>query len=238
MMLQAFQLENIQTDYVRQIQQALPGLYLIRTDASGERSFYYYRQLAAVRHLFEGEEGKQLASYIKNFDAIYISGITLALFDETQLQRLLHGLQAAAKQGVSIWFDSNHRPGLWRSRDYAVWPWARMVLTTYDDEVKLHQLTQYMDCMNYYQNIPEVILKNGSAGVMGVIEDRYIEVPAIAVEAKDTTGAGDSFNAGYIAGRVSGQKPEIAADWGCQLASHVVQCAGAILPRDKSINIQ
>jgi 2-dehydro-3-deoxygluconokinase len=52
------------------------------------------------------------------------------------------------------------------------------------------------------------------------------------VEVVDTTAAGDSFNAGYLAGRMRGAEPLDAARSGHALAVQVIGYRGAILPRD------
>ena len=46
--------------------------------------------------------------------------------------------------------------------------------------------------------VPLVLLKRGSKGALIRQGRELIEVPAIKVEVKDTTGAGDSFNAGFV----------------------------------------
>jgi 2-dehydro-3-deoxygluconokinase len=47
----------------------------------------------------------------------------------------------------------------------------------------------------------------------------------------DTTGAGDAFNAAYLAARLEGRTPEAAVRAGQALAGQVVGSPGAILPR-------
>jgi sugar/nucleoside kinase (ribokinase family) len=45
---------------------------------------------------------------------------------------------------------------------------------------------------------PRVVAKLGTEGAMALDEGRVLRVPAYPVEAVDTTGAGDSFNAGFL----------------------------------------
>jgi len=49
---------------------------------------------------------------------------------------------------------------------------------------------------------PAVLIKRGVAGAIGIDRGRRVEVPAPMVEVVDTVGAGDAFNAGYLAGAI------------------------------------
>src|SRR5262245_3028229 len=58
----------------------------------------------------------------------------------------------------------------------------------------------------------------------------FIPVPEVVVPV-DTTAAGDSFNAAYIAARMSGQGPADAAAAAHRLAAQVIRHRGALMPR-------
>ncbi len=65
------------------------------------------------------------------------------------------------------------------------------------------------------------------------VEGERLEVPAIALPPErvvDTTAAGDSFSAGYLAVRLNGGGAQQAAQRGHQLAATVIQHRGAIIP--------
>jgi sugar/nucleoside kinase (ribokinase family) len=59
-----------------------------------------------------------------------------------------------------------------------------------------------------------VAAKFGSHGSVLAVDNRRIKLPAFDVEVKDTTGAGDSFNAGVVLGRLIGLSWEASAALG------------------------
>jgi sugar/nucleoside kinase (ribokinase family) len=57
--------------------------------------------------------------------------------------------------------------------------------------------------------VPTVAVKRGAAGALAGHGSERVDVPGFAVEAIDTTGAGDAFDAGFLAGLLAGE--ELAA---------------------------
>ena len=47
--------EGVNGDLIARVPGRMPGLYLIETDAKGERKFYYWRDTSPARELFELE---------------------------------------------------------------------------------------------------------------------------------------------------------------------------------------
>ncbi len=79
-----------------------------------------------------------------------------------------------------------------------------------------------------------VVVKNGPDGawLLGKDQDEaHVAVDSI-IQPTDTTGAGDSFNAGFLAAFLDGQSPSASAAAGNQLAGRVIRHRGALIPRD------
>jgi len=104
-MLSAWQEEGIDTSLVLSVKERQPGIYYIETDETGERYFHYWRNEAAAKFLFEQNESPLLVDKLYSYDAVYLSGITLAILTEegkTQLFGFLERLRHKVVRLFSI----------------------------------------------------------------------------------------------------------------------------------------
>jgi sugar/nucleoside kinase (ribokinase family) len=62
--------------------------------------------------------------------------------------------------------------------------------------------------------VPEVVIKNGADGSLGLKDGEISFAPAIKVKVLDTTGAGDNFDAGFLKIWLSGESIKKALEWG------------------------
>jgi 2-dehydro-3-deoxygluconokinase len=239
-MVAAWQEEGIDTGLVARLSGRLPGLYIIRTNAAGERSFTYFRSAAAARDMLKDGRAESLRDKVAAADCIYLSAITLSILDDGQRQSLMAMLDAARARGAQVAFDSNYRPAGWPSPENAIhwmteaWRHATIGLPTLDDEQRLHGDAGPEQCAARLRKlgVAEVVVKLGERGCYVGAGDTGHNVAAIAIARPvDTTAAGDSFNAAYITGRISGLDPLASARKGNELAAIVVQHPGAIIPR-------
>ena len=72
------------------------------------------------------------------------------------------------------------------------------------------------------------IIKIGEEGAVWVAPDRDILVEAPTVKVVDTTGAGDSFNAGFLVAWMHGKSPEQCLKAGNKVGSESTRKAGGI----------
>ncbi len=236
--------EGIATDLIVRVPGRLPGLYLIETDSQGERTFHYWRDTAPARELFELPDWGRIAESIIGARVVYFSGITLSIYSNQGIGRFLALLELARKAGAKVVFDGNYRPRAWRGdvqRTRTVFMEALkrvdIALPTYDDEALLWGDPSPDATIERLQafGIAEIAIKNGpnSALVAAGGHKEFVPVPDVVVPV-DTTAAGDSFNAGYIAARLADVNPGDAAVAGHRLASEVIRHRGAIIPRAES----
>lgn len=246
-MISEWESEDIHCELVDRVEGALPGLYAIETDDSGERSFSYWRDQAPARRMLSNKE-KREALFVKlqAMDLIYLTGISLSLFSGRDRDALFKFLEAYSSAGGFIAFDSNYRPRQWPDTDKAKQCFARayglsdIALSTLDDEQLLYpglseaQLIQRLQA----QGIKEIVLKKGPQGSVLISGEEQLECSACFVEqARDTTAAGDSFNAAYLASRIRGQSQLTAAKNGHKLAANVIQQYGAIIDKGNMPNV-
>src|ERR1044071_7498243 len=87
--------ENVNADLIVRVPGRMPGLYLIETDEKGERKFFYWRDTSPARELFELPEWAAVAEALLSARLVYFSGVTLSLYSNTGLGRVLAALELA-----------------------------------------------------------------------------------------------------------------------------------------------
>lgn len=214
---------------------ARPGLYAI-TLTGAERSFTYWRSDAAARQL--ASDPVALGRSLSGRALVYFSGITLAILEAEGRAALIDALKRARIGGSLIAFDPNYRPRLWPSVEAARGAIAEaasvcdIALPTFPDEQMLFgDANPEATAERLRQSgVAEVVVKNGSEPALVVQKGESHLVPAIGVDAVDTTGAGDSFNGGYLAARLAGKSPLEAAALAHRTAAATVCVRGALAP--------
>jgi len=241
-MLVAWRAEGVGTARVRQVPGRLPGLYLIETDARGERRFSYWRDRAPARELFQGPQAAALVDAIARYDLVYLSGISLSLYGADGRALLFQALDGVRGHGGRVAFDSNYRPRNWpdiataRAAMDAALARCDIALVSFDDERALWGDATPADAARRIagRGVGEVVVKNAAepALILAAGAAPQAVAPQHAITPKDTTAAGDSFNAAYLAARLQGAAPTDAARAGHRLAAEVIRHPGAVIARD------
>ncbi|MDX1304381.1 sugar kinase [Photobacterium sp.] len=240
-MLARWQQEGVNTECVLRDPARQPGLYLIQLDDEGERTFLYWRNQSAARFMLQHPLFATVEEHLHSVDMVYVSGISLAILPPADRQRLLELLEDLKKNGTEIAFDSNYRPALWQDAEEARTCYEQLLritdlaLVTDDDEQALWGDKTSDSTLSRLQRagVGQVVLKMGAQGCHYVNfatgESVHIDTTPVA-KVVDTTSAGDSFNAGFLAGYLTNRTPQESALQGHQLAGTVIQHKGAIIP--------
>lgn len=214
-----------------------PGLYAI-TLSGAERSFTYWRSDAAARRL--ASDKNALKASLAERDVIYFSGISIAIVFPEHRNTLFEILRECRANGSLIAFDPNFRHQLWPDRDEAMkaiseaMQVADIALPTFPDEQALFGDETMQACAQRLIDlgVKEIVVKDGTEPALVISDGKQTLVPSVKADAVDTTGAGDSFNGGYLAARLAGLSPIDAVNKAHAVAARVVEIRGALAPME------
>lgn len=237
-MIASWEAEGVGTGRVARLKGKLPGLYMIQTDEKGERRFFHWRESAAARSLMDLPETDDILDSLATYDVVYLSAITLSIYGAQGRVKLIGALHRARQRGARVVFDTNFRARGWPDLDIArtvyhdAFEVADIVLASIEDLLPLYPGESDVYLMARIVS-PETVLKLGEPASIVCFDGGSHEVRAepVTEPVVDTTAAGDSFSAAYIAARLAGAAPIEAAHAGHRLAGIVVCYPGAIIPK-------
>ncbi|WP_347093450.1 sugar kinase [Sphingomonas parapaucimobilis] len=240
-LLQDWAAEGIDTSLILRDPTRMPGLYAITTDEAGERSFSYWRGQSAARRTLSLPGSEAVMAQAEQADLLLYSLITLAILDEPSREHLFDLAQRVRARGGRVAFDGNYRPRLFGTQDEARELCRRAIggcdigLPTLEDEAMLVDAKSAEEVRDRWQGLGagEVVVKLGADGCL--VTGVGIVPPPERLNPRDTSGAGDAFNAGYLGARLDGLSPAEAAVRGHRLAGWTVMRSGAIPARDDDL---
>lgn len=240
-MLDFLNAEGIGTAHIRRLADKTIGLYYI-TLKEGERSFTYWRNDSAARRL--ASDPAAIVRALENADVAYWSGITLAILPNQDRLALIEALGQFAGRGGTVVFDPNLRPRLWDNPE-TMRGWIHraaaisdLCLPSFDDESTWFGDSDPIETAKRYhaEGARRVIVKNGGGAVTfleAADKTGLQSIPSVE-HVVDTTAAGDSFNAGFLAAELSGKSTEDAIAAAARLAAKVIGARGALVKDAKA----
>ena len=198
------------------------GVVVVLVDASGERTMFPDK---GANSRLEISDLPDLA----DFQAVYISGY--ALLNPLSRPGVLAMIEKIREDGIPIYFDPASVGAMQDVTDGDLHKWFALMNVLMLNEEESIFLTGSVDierALDYLLEYSEVVvIKRGSLGAIAKARGYdSISVPAIATTVVDTTGAGDSFAAGFIAAFASKHDLTAAMTAGTELAAGCVAIVG------------
>lgn len=189
------------------------GMTFIAVDQAGERSMYNSTGANAKLKL-----EKEDIQYIKDSPLLHLTGMYIEVVDE------------ASKHANTLSFS----PGTILS-GYGMDALEKVIKRTdilflNKKEVKILTGMDFEEGaqMLVDRGVPRVVVTCGSEGANLYTEEGVIHTPSKEANCLDTTGAGDTFAAGFIAAFIKGKKPVECLESGNIVASRCVERLGAV----------
>jgi sugar/nucleoside kinase (ribokinase family) len=198
------------------------GVVVVLVDSSGERTMFPDKG-ANSRLVVEDLPD------LNSFQAVYISGY--ALLNPLARDGVLAMIEKIKEDGLPIYFDPASVGAMKDVADKELHTWfSKMDVLLLNEEESIY-LTGSVDierALDYLLDFSQVVVvKRGSAGAIAKARGfDSISLPAVAATVVDTTGAGDSFAAGFIASFSKNRDLTAALQAGAELAADCVAIVG------------
>ena len=226
---------GINTSFVQHLEGCTVGLYMIQLE-NGERSFAYWRSDSAARRL--ANDPARLVAGFGSANVIYFSGITLAILSLCGRSTLFDAIVSARQKGATVVFDPNLRLRLWDSTDtmrqtiMQAASISDIVLPSYEDEAMFFGDETPDDTARRYAGagVTTVVVKNAGDKAVCLCGGEFSRfTPERVDDVVDTTAAGDSFNAGFLATYLDTEDLRASMSAGAKLAARVISERGALI---------
>ena len=198
------------------------GVVVVLVDSSGERTMFPDKGANSRLTVTDLPD-------LGSFQAVYISGY--ALLNPLARDGVLAMIEKIKADGLPIYFDPASVGAMKDVADKELHNWFSMMDVLFLNEEESIYLTGSVDierALDYLLDFSQVVvIKRGSAGAIAKARGfDSISLPAVAATVVDTTGAGDSFAAGFIASYSKDHDLTAALQAGGELAAGCVAIVG------------
>jgi fructokinase len=200
---QTLEQNGVDISGLRYSSQARTMLAFVSVAAGGERDFMFYRHPSADMLLRPDEIDRD---HIGSARLLHHGSISL--ISEPSRSATLAAIQAAEEQGLWISYDPNLRLALWPSAQHAregmlqAWPSAHVIKVSQEELAFLSGEDDWTQAARklWHDRLRLLVVTAGPHGCHYATRTARGHVPTYEIEPIDTTGAGDGFVAGLLAG--------------------------------------
>jgi len=227
---QTLQKEGVDTRALSMDPNAPTGVFFREHFPDGQRRVYYYRKGSAASQL--GVEDLR-EEWFTGARILHLTGITPAL-SASCADACQKAIEMARVRGMKISFDPNYRARLWdeQTARKALLPLveqADFLLMGHEDARALLEVDGAEESLRAAAVLgPSVVVfKQAEEGAFALDGGEIVKVPAYPVEKViDPVGAGDGFDAGFLAGWLRGLPMIDCLKAGARVGASAVQVLG------------
>lgn len=209
-----------------------PTGVMFKETGAGETKVFYYREGSAASHMTPEDLDEKL---FQNASLLHMTGITPVLSPDCA-RTTETAFSLAEQYGLTISFDPNIRQKLWKGQNYSellrrLALRSHIILTGLDEAEFLFssRIPEEIARTVFQQGRAKYILfKDGANGALAVTPQQTIPLPPYPCRAIEPIGAGDGFNAGFLAGYLQGKDLLTAGRMGCICGALATQTPGDV----------
>lgn len=217
---------GVDTSFVTVDAGAPTGVYLREWLPDGARRVYYYRAGSAACRMTAADVRPEAFAGAR---IVHLTGITPAL-SAGCAAAVARAIELARAQGAKVAFDPNYRVRLWdqataRAALLPLIAKSDILLMGHEDALAIFGTDDPAAAIGQALalGVGVVVFKQAEHGARGATAEGQVAVPAHPVErVVDPVGAGDAFNAGFLAGVLRGYGLEEALHLGAHLGAATV----------------
>jgi sugar/nucleoside kinase (ribokinase family) len=199
--------DGVDLSLVRRVGGMATGCAFVAYRADGGRKFIFHIGQTASGQVFDSPK---VRAYAAQFRHCHLIGCSLTVSDSMR-DACMAVARTVKDAGGTVSFDPNLRPELLGPSEARPWldpllDLADIVLPSGEEARLLTGLpTDEEACRALLRRPGQIVaLKRGSAGCTVFIHEQQFDSPGFKVKAVDPTGAGDCFDAGFVAGFLRG----------------------------------
>ena len=201
------------------------GVVVILVDSNGERTMFPDNGANADLEVSDLPD-------LEGFDGVFISGY--ALLDSRSRDTALKMIDKVKRAKLPIFLDPTTTGAMKSVGKEEILKWVALMDGVLLNNEEARYLGGSDDIEIAEENLqkltPLVVIKLGSRGAMAIHNGKFEKVPAVTTNVVDTTGAGDSFAAGFIPKWLQSGDLELSLNAGAALAAKCVATVGARPP--------
>ncbi len=222
--------EGVDTSAVRIDPEHRTGVMFKQREYGGETTAFYYRENSAASHLRPEDLSPE---WFQGAEYLHISGITPVLSKSCE-ETVFAAVEMAKTKQVRVSFDPNIRKKLMHGEDctnlFRKLTFSADVVMMGLDEAEFlfgtKEIPNILDAVFSGGPVRFVAVKDGARGAFVASRAERHRIPPYPCRPLETVGAGDGFNAGFLAGLLEDRPLEVCGRMGAVAGALATQTTG------------